>query len=306
MPPAVLAEVLDRQAQAPRARGPEHQPVGPRGKVSSFERVAEDLVVGLEVVVVHPALGHAGRATRLEDVPGLVGESLGHPAPHGPAAQPLVLEVAQDLQIVVAADLLARVEVPVRLRLLEPERAAGLAGRSARPTVSRTCSSSRSRARSICVIAGLELLCLAASPASAPRRSGYFRLGDREQLGAARDVDHAVLGHRASCRPRPRGWPRAAASSPCRARARQGRRPRRRCRPCRRPRRSSPRSRRTRRTSSAARPSSGRGSRRSPLRSAMYIRPSTIDALDIVRWNSSPPLCQRYCPVMSPVTCLRA
>ena len=50
---------------------------------------------------------------------------LGHPAAHGAAAQPLVLEEAEAVQVVVGVDLPAR--IPVELpRIFQPERAAGL------------------------------------------------------------------------------------------------------------------------------------------------------------------------------------
>ena len=104
--------------------GSEHQPVGALGKGRVVEGLAEELVVGLEVLDVHPALGQAGRTAGLEDVEGLVGETLGYPTPDGAATQPVVLEVAEDGEVVVTRDLLAGIEVELG-REVEPERTAG-------------------------------------------------------------------------------------------------------------------------------------------------------------------------------------
>ncbi len=57
------------------------------------------------------ALGNAGRAAGLEDVDRLVGEGLGHPAAHRPAAQPFVLERLELLQVVEALHVLERIEL---------------------------------------------------------------------------------------------------------------------------------------------------------------------------------------------------
>ena len=92
---AVLGQVLDRQAQTARPGGTEHQPVAALGEALVREGLAEELVVGLEVLDVDPALGQAGRAAGLEDVERPVGQPLRHPAPDRPAAQPLVLEMAE-------------------------------------------------------------------------------------------------------------------------------------------------------------------------------------------------------------------
>ena len=62
------------------------------GKYFVGQRVAEQRVVDAEVVDGDAALGDAGRAAGLEDVDRLVGEGLGHPAAHRPAAEPFVLE----------------------------------------------------------------------------------------------------------------------------------------------------------------------------------------------------------------------
>ena len=79
----------------------------------------------MEVADVDAVLGQAGRAAGLKDVDWLVGVGFGHPLAHWAAAQPLVLKVAEQGQVVIGADLLARVEVEL-LRVGEPKRAAGL------------------------------------------------------------------------------------------------------------------------------------------------------------------------------------
>ena len=119
----VLRQVLDRQAQAARPGRSEHQPVGAARKRLVGEPVAEDLVVGLKVADIDPALRHAGRASGLEDVERLAFEPLRHPAADRPAAQPFIPEVTEFFQIVVTADRLARIEVESR-SVVEPERRA--------------------------------------------------------------------------------------------------------------------------------------------------------------------------------------
>ncbi len=123
-PAAVLGQVLDGQAQPARPRRPQHQPVGAAREGLVGQVVAEDLVVGLEVLDVDAALGHAGRAAGLEDVQGLVRQALGDPAPHRSAAQPLVLEVAEHLQVGVGLDLLTGIEAQFAGEV-EPERTSG-------------------------------------------------------------------------------------------------------------------------------------------------------------------------------------
>jgi len=86
--------------------------------------VAEQLVVGLKVRHVDPALGHARGATGLEDVRRLAGEAPGDPAANRPAAKPLVLEVPQPFEVVEAVDFASRIEIEAS-RVLEPERTTG-------------------------------------------------------------------------------------------------------------------------------------------------------------------------------------
>jgi hypothetical protein len=121
---AELAEVLDREPQAPRPGGPHLEPVGALREEFVGQGDAEELVVDPEVLDADAGLGHPGRSPGLEDVdrPVLVPE--GHPAPHRPAAQPLVLEVAEAPEVGVARDLAPRVP-PGALREVEPERRAG-------------------------------------------------------------------------------------------------------------------------------------------------------------------------------------
>ena len=71
-----------------------------------------------------PALGHAGRAAGFEDVDRPLGKGLGHPAAHGPATEPLVLERFELFQVVEALDLGERIELQ-RLLILQPERTTG-------------------------------------------------------------------------------------------------------------------------------------------------------------------------------------
>ena len=125
MPPAVLRQVLDGQAETSRAGRTDHQPVAAPGKVLVGQRVAEHLVIGSEVVDVDPRLRNAGRAAGLEREDGLVGKGLRHPPADGPAPQPLVLEEAESVEVRVGPDLLPRVPVEL-LREVQPERRAGL------------------------------------------------------------------------------------------------------------------------------------------------------------------------------------
>jgi hypothetical protein len=60
------------------------------------------LVVDAEVVHDDSALGNAGGAARLEDIPGTIGVALGNPAPNWPATEPFILEVSKELQILEA------------------------------------------------------------------------------------------------------------------------------------------------------------------------------------------------------------
>ena len=108
--PANLTQVFDSQTQAPRARRPQHQPIRPLGKCFFRKVVAEHFVVNLKIVLADPVFGHAGRATRFKDVRAFSLAPLGNPSAHGPAAQPFVLEMPEELQIAVSADFPTRIK----------------------------------------------------------------------------------------------------------------------------------------------------------------------------------------------------
>ena len=120
---AMLRQMLDGQSQSPRAGGPKHQPVGPFGKILLRQRIAEQRIVGAKIVDRDAALGNAGRAAGFEHVNRLVGQRLGHPAPHRPAAEPFVLKLRKLFQIVERPHFLQRIEFQL-LGLFQPERAA--------------------------------------------------------------------------------------------------------------------------------------------------------------------------------------
>ena len=90
---AVLREVLDREPQAARPRRPQHQPVGASREEFIRQRVAEDLVVGPEVVDRHAGFRGAGRPARFENEHRFALEPLRDPPLHRTAAQRLVLEL---------------------------------------------------------------------------------------------------------------------------------------------------------------------------------------------------------------------
>ena len=69
-------------------------------------------------------LRDAGRAAGLEDVDRLVGERLGHPAPHRAAAQPFVLERPNFFRSSKVLTSLSGSNFKL-LGVVEPERAAG-------------------------------------------------------------------------------------------------------------------------------------------------------------------------------------
>ena len=106
---AVIGEMLDREAQATRAGGADHQPVAALGEEVGTVVVAELLVIDLVVVPADALLGHAGGATGLEDVVGTPGVCLRYESLGLLLAQDLVVEVVEAHQIVEAGDLLERV-----------------------------------------------------------------------------------------------------------------------------------------------------------------------------------------------------
>ena len=121
---AELREVLDGQAEAARAAGAEHQPVGAGRKSIVGQGGAEGFVIDAEVVNGDAGLRHTGAAAGFENVDGAVGVGFGHPAAYGSAAQPLILEEAEAVEVVIAADFGAG--IPIELGgIVEPEGAAG-------------------------------------------------------------------------------------------------------------------------------------------------------------------------------------
>ena len=107
MPPRCCARCSTARRRRRGPLGPTISQSAPFGKRVVGQRVAEALVVDPEVVDVDPRLRHAGAAAGLEDVDRPVGVRLRHPAAHRPAAQPLVLEEAELVEVGVAVDVRA-------------------------------------------------------------------------------------------------------------------------------------------------------------------------------------------------------
>ncbi len=124
MPPRYWARCSTASRSRRGPEGPSISQFGPWRKVFVGQRLAEQRVVGAKIVDRDAALGNARRAAGFEHVDRLVGERLGHPAPHRPAAQPFVFERLELFQVVERADFLERIEFQ-RLGIFEPERAAG-------------------------------------------------------------------------------------------------------------------------------------------------------------------------------------
>ena len=101
---AMLREMFDGEPQPARAARADHQPVSALRKLVVRQRLAEQLVVDAEVVDVDARLRHAGAAAGLERVDRLVLVGARHPAPHRAAAQPLVLERAELVEVLVALE----------------------------------------------------------------------------------------------------------------------------------------------------------------------------------------------------------
>ena len=113
--------MLHGKTQPPRARGPEHQPVGAPREIFVRKRLAEHFIVDAEVLDGNAAFRHSGRSPCLEDIERFAGKPLRHPPAHRPAPQPFVLERREFSQIFEAADLASRVPTQLR-RPLQPER----------------------------------------------------------------------------------------------------------------------------------------------------------------------------------------
>src|SRR5690606_28800388 len=116
----VLAEMLNRQPQTPRARRAEHHPVAALWEMFIRQRLAEHLVVDLPVVDLETRLRNARCAARFEHIGWLADQTLRLPTRDRAAAQPLVLKFRKLLQVVEALHFLERVELQLAL-LLQPE-----------------------------------------------------------------------------------------------------------------------------------------------------------------------------------------
>src|SRR5215472_4055941 len=117
--------MFDGQPETPGTGGAEHQPVRAAREVFLGQGFAEQLVIDAEIFDGRAALGDAGSSAGLEDIDRLAGQSLGNPAAHGPAAQPLVLKFWESLQVLETVDLLAR--IPTQRRgAVQPEGRSGV------------------------------------------------------------------------------------------------------------------------------------------------------------------------------------
>src|SRR4029450_6150701 len=76
---AILAQMLDRQAQAPWAGRAQHEPVGPFGEELLRQRAAEDFVVDPMVLGDNAALRNACGAAGFENISRLVPQSTRQP-----------------------------------------------------------------------------------------------------------------------------------------------------------------------------------------------------------------------------------
>ena len=123
MPPRCWARCSTASRKRRGPGGSQHQPVRPLGKILVRQRVAEQRVIGAEVVDRDAALGDARRTAGFEYVNRLVGKRLRHPAPHRAAAQPFVLEGFELRQVGECLDLFQRIELQA-LGIFQPERAA--------------------------------------------------------------------------------------------------------------------------------------------------------------------------------------
>ena len=121
---AVVGEMLHGEAQTPRARGADHEPIALREKVGAVV-VAVFFVVGFVVIPADALFGHAGGAARLKDIVGALGVGLGDEALGLLGAQHVVVEVREFFRDVgEALDFLARIPAG-GLGPFEPVVAAG-------------------------------------------------------------------------------------------------------------------------------------------------------------------------------------
>ena len=156
MPPRCWARCSTARRSRRGPLGPTISQSAPFGKRVVGQRLAEVLVVDAEVLVRDARLRHAGAAAGLEHVDRLVGVRLGHPAPHRPAAQPLVFERPELVEVVVAGDVVIGSKSSVFAR--SSQNGHPVAGSKCQRTISRTCASSRSRARDWTVEGGAAAL----------------------------------------------------------------------------------------------------------------------------------------------------
>src|SRR5262249_11850750 len=108
----------------PRARRPEHQPVRTRREVLVGQRLAEQLVVGAEVLEGDTGLRDAGGAAGLEDEYRLTRTAVRDPTLGRAATQPRVLERAEPVDVGERVDCATGIPSELR-RVVQPERRSG-------------------------------------------------------------------------------------------------------------------------------------------------------------------------------------
>src|SRR5262249_36834979 len=101
---ADIRQMLDGQAQAPRASRAHHQPGAAFGKMRVGNLVGEFAVIDLVIVPADALLGHAGGAAGFKNIEWLSLELRGHPDLGLEIAEPFVLEMRKLLNIGEALD----------------------------------------------------------------------------------------------------------------------------------------------------------------------------------------------------------
>src|SRR2546426_10063234 len=89
---AILAEMLDGQAQTSWTRWPKHEPIRAFGKVLIGKSFAENLIVDAKIFNVDAGFGDAGGAAGFESIDRLMSQGLGDPASNRAASEPFVFE----------------------------------------------------------------------------------------------------------------------------------------------------------------------------------------------------------------------
>jgi hypothetical protein len=117
--------MFDREAKAARAAGAQVQPIGAAREKFVRQSIGESFVVNAKIFVRDAGFRDARRSSSFESEDGLVGVGLGDPASHRSSAEPLVLEKAEFIEIIISMDIAQRIEVE-RLRAVEPEGRAGV------------------------------------------------------------------------------------------------------------------------------------------------------------------------------------